>query len=187
MLVVKATMLPDVLVLKPRRFGDDRGWFCETWNSGQMREQGLDFEWVQDNHSFSADTGTLRGLHYQAPPRAQDKLIRCTRGSILDVVVDVRVGSPTYCLWVTKELSAENGLQLFVPKGFLHGFITRAPNTEVQYKVTDVYDAECDGSVRWDSFGIDWGLNGSPILSDKDLNAPPFNSWDSPFTYERPS
>ena len=187
MLEVEATTLPDVLILTPRRFGDGRGWFCETWNAGQMRSRGLDFEWVQDNHSFSADVYTLRGLHYQAPPRAQDKLVRCSRGAIRDIVVDVRNGSPTYGQWVAIEISAEDGRQILVPKGFLHGFVTTAPNTEIQYKVSNFYDAECDGSVRWDSLGIDWGLSGSPILSNKDMSAPLFADWVSPFTYERPS
>lgn len=187
MLEVEATTLPDVLILTPRRFGDGRGWFCETWNACQMRSRGLDFEWVQDNHSFSADVYTLRGLHYQAPPRAQDKLVRCSRGAIRDIVVDVRNGSPTYGQWVAIEISAEDGRQILVPKGFLHGFVTTAPNTEIQYKVSNFYDAECDGSVRWDTLGIDWGLSGSPILSDKDMSGPPFSDWVSPFTYERPS
>ncbi|BDW83628.1 dTDP-4-dehydrorhamnose 3,5-epimerase [Erythrobacter sp. Dej080120_24] len=185
MLDIQSTALSDVLILTPRRFGDDRGWFCETWNAGRMREHGLDLEWVQDNHSFSADVGTMRGLHYQAPPRAQDKLVRCSYGAIRDVVVDVRNGSPTYGQWVAIEISAEDGRQILIPKGFLHGFVTTAPNTEVQYKVTDFYVAECDGSVRWDSLGIDWGLDSSPILSDKDLSAPPFDGWDSPFIYEK--
>ncbi|WP_370191592.1 dTDP-4-dehydrorhamnose 3,5-epimerase [Qipengyuania sp.] len=188
MLEVEATPLPDVLILKPRRFGDDRGWFCETWNSGRMREHGLDFVFVQDNHSFSADVGTLRGLHYQSPPRAQDKLVRCSRGAIRDVVVDARNGSPTFGKWVAIEISAEDGRQVLVPKGFLHGFVTMAPDTEVQYKVTEFYDADCDGSVAWDSLDIDWGLDGSrPILSDKDIVAPAFADWHSPFTYERAS
>lgn len=183
MLEVEATMLPDVLIVKPPRFGDDRGWFCETWNAARMREQGLDFNWVQDNHSFSADVGTMRGLHYQAPPCAQDKLVRCSRGAIRDVAVDARKGSPTYGHWVAIEISEDDGRQILVPKGFLHGFVTTAPNTEIQYKVTDFYDISCDGSVHWDSLGIQWGLENAPILSDKDLNAPPFDSWDSPFIY----
>lgn len=188
MLEVEATLLPDVLILKPRRFGDDRGWFCETWNAGRMREHGLDLAFVQDNHSFSADVGTLRGLHYQSPPRAQDKLVRCSRGAIRDVVVDARNGSPTFGKWVTIEISAEDGQQILLPKGFLHGFVTTAPDTEVQYKVTDYYDPECDGSVAWDSLDIDWGLDGSqPILSNKDVVAPGFSDWHSPFDYEQAS
>jgi len=185
MLEIKATTLPGVMIITPRRFRDERGWFCEAWSARRLREQGFDFEWVQDNHSFSFDVGTVRGLHYQAPPHAQDKLVRCTHGAIRDIAVDVRIGSPTYGHWVAVEISAENGKQLLVPSGFLHGFVTTAPNTEVQYKVTAFYDSGCDGSVRWDSLGIEWGVIGSPILSDKDLKAPPFDSWDSPFIYER--
>ena len=186
MLEVEATTLPDVLILTPRRFGDARGWFSETWNAGRMRDKGLDFEWVQDNHSFSADVRTLRGLHYQAPPHAQDKLVRCSRGAIRDIVVDARKGSPTYGQSLVVELSAEDGRQILVPKGFLHGFVTISPNTEVQYKVTDFYDAECDGSVAWDSLDIDWGLEGQrPVLSEKDMNAPAFADWNSPFNYEK--
>ena len=186
MLEVEATTLPDVLILTPRRFGDARGWFSETWNAGRMRDEGLDLEWVQDNHSFSADVGTLRGLHYQAPPHAQDKLVRCSRGAIRDIVVDARKGSPTYGQSLVVELSAEDGRQILVPKGFLHGFVTISPDTEVQYKVTDFYDAECDGSVAWDSLDIDWGLEGQrPVLSEKDMNAPAFADWNSPFNYEK--
>lgn len=149
-----------------------------------MAEAGLGLEFVQDNHSFSADVGTLRGLHYQAPPHAQDKLVRCSRGEIFDVVVDARAGSPSYGQWVGVELTAENGKQLFVPKGFLHGFVTRAPDTEVQYKVSDIYAPACDGSVRWDSVGIDWELSGTPVLSGKDEAAPAFGNWQSPFAWE---
>lgn len=182
---ITPTSLPDVLVLTPRRFGDARGWFSETWSAARFAEAGIALNFVQDNHSFSADVGTLRGLHYQSPPRAQDKLVRCTRGAIIDIAVDARMGSPTYGEWVVEELTAQNGKQLLVPKGFLHGFVTLVSDSEVQYKVSDFYDAECDGSVHWDSLGIDWGLSASPILSDKDLNAPAFDSWDSPFIYER--
>lgn len=182
---INPTSLPDVLVIKPRRFGDARGWFCETWNAAGLAEAGIALNFVQDNHSFSADVGTLRGLHYQSPPRAQDKLVRCTSGVIIDVAVDARKGSPTYGQWVSEELSAENGKQLLVPRGFLHGFVTCTPNTEVQYKVTDFYDAECDGSVRWDSLNIDWGIVTDPVLSEKDKKALPFKDWESPFSYEK--
>lgn len=188
MLEVEATSLPDVSILTPRRFGDERGWFCETWNSSCMAKAGFDFDWVQDNHSFSADVGTLRGLHYQAPPRAQDKLVRCSRGAIRDIVVDVRKGSVAYGQWVAIEISSEDGRQILVPKGFLHGFVTIAPDSEVQYKVTDFYDAECDSSVAWDSLNIDWKLDGlQPILSEKDIKAPAFANWNSPFNYEKSS
>ena len=182
---ITLTAIPDVLVITPQRFGDARGWLSETWSAARFAAAGLHYSFVQDNHSASADVGTLRGMHYQTPPRSQDKLVRCTRGAILDVAFDARKGSPTYGQWVAEELTAENGKQLLVPKGFLHGFATLVPDSEVQYKVTDFYDAECDGSVRWDSLGINWGLSASPILSAKDVNAPAFEDWDSPFIYER--
>lgn len=175
--------ISDVLIITPSRFGDDRGWFSETWNADRMRAAGFDLSFVQDNHSFSATKGTLRGLHYQRPPRAQDKLVRCSRGAILDVAVDVRKGSPSYGQWVAEELSAANGRQLLVPKGFLHGFVTLTADSEVQYKCTDTYAPDCDGAVRWDSLGIDWGTD-TPILSGKDAVAPAFADFDSPFTYE---
>ena len=183
--MIAATALPGVLILTPARFGDARGWFSETWNAARMAEAGLDLAFVQDNHSFSAEKGTLRGLHFQRPPRAQDKLVRCTRGAILDVAVDIRKGSPSYGKWVGVELSAANGQQLLVPKGFLHGFLTLTTDCEVQYKCTDVYAPECDGGVAWDSVGIDWGLNGAqPVLSAKDAVAQALADFDSPFAYE---
>ncbi len=147
---IDPTDIPDVLIVTPRRFGDDRGWFSETFNAAQMAAAGIDIPWVQDNHSLSAAKGTLRGLHYQRPPHAQDKLVRCSRGAILDVAVDFREGSPHFGRWVSAELSAENGRQIFVPKGFLHGFLTLSDNTEVQYKCSDVYAPDCDGAVAWD-------------------------------------
>lgn len=180
---IEKTDLPDVMILTPRRFGDARGWFSETWNAERLREAGIDLAFVQDNHSFSARKGTLRGLHYQSPPRAQDKLVRCSRGAILDVAVDGRRGSPAYGNWVAVELGAENGRQLLVPKGFLHGFITLTDDCEVQYKCTDVYAPQHDGAVRWDSVGIDWGHEDAPVLSDKDMAAPAFADWQSPFIY----
>lgn len=184
---VETTALPGVVILKPRRFGDARGWFTESWNARHMAKAGLDLAFVQDNHSFSATEGTLRGLHFQSPPHAQDKLVRCTRGAIFDVAVDVRRGSPTYAKWIGVELTAENGHQLLVPKGFLHGFVTRMADTEVQYKCTDVYAPECDGGIRWDDpmIAIDWGLNGkAPVLSDKDRAAPGLAGFDSPFVWK---
>lgn len=179
-----ATALPDVMIIEPARFGDDRGWFSETWNAARMASVGLDFGFVQDNHSFSARKGTLRGLHYQAPPRAQDKLVRCSRGAILDVAVDVRRGSPQYGQWVGIELSAQNGRQLLVPKGFLHGFITLTDDTEVQYKCSDLYAPDCDGAVHFASVGVEWGFAPDAItVSDKDARAPAFADWTSPFTF----
>lgn len=181
------TGLSGIIVITPARYGDARGWFSETWNAARMAAAGVDLAFVQDNHSFSAAKGTLRGLHYQRPPHAQDKLVRCTRGSILDVAVDIRKGSPTYGKWVGVELSAENGKQLLIPKGFLHGFVTLTEDCEVQYKCTDVYAPDCDGGIRWDdpTIAIDWGLNGTmPVLSAKDQVAPLLANFDSPFTWE---
>lgn len=182
MQVIK-TKLAGVVMLIPQRFGDARGWFCETWNASRWAQAGIDLDFVQDNHSMSAEAGTLRGLHYQRPPHAQDKLVRCTKGAIFDVAVDVRRGSVTYGQWVGIDLTAENGHQLLIPKGFLHGFVTRLPDTEVQYKCTDVYAPDCDGGVRWDdpSIGIDWGITGVPILSDKDRMAPMLADFTTPF------
>ena len=179
---IEETTLEGVLILTPQRFGDDRGWFSETWSAERMRAAGLGIEFVQDNQSMSAAVGTLRGLHYQAPPHAQDKLVRCTAGLIFDVVVDFRAGSPSFGRWLGVELSPQNGRQLLVPKGFLHGFITRAPNTEMQYKCSDVYAPDCDGAVRWDDpeIGIDWGV-AAPILSAKDAAAPLLRDVVSPF------
>lgn len=187
-MLVESTEIPGVLILTPRRFGDARGWFVETWNASRMAEAGLDLPWVQDNHSFSAAKGTLRGLHCQTPPRAQVKLVRCTRGAIRDVVVDIRRGSPSFARWEAVDLSAENGRQLLVPTGFLHGFLTLTDDAEVQYKCTDLYSPEHDRSVRWDdpAFGINWGMT-APILSDKDANAPLLAEADVPFTYEVPA
>lgn len=173
--------------MTPQRFGDDRGFFSETWNKQAWDNAGLFFNFVQDNHSKSAKSGTLRGLHYQSPPRAQDKLVRVVAGAVLDVAVDARVGSPTYGRSVCVELSAENGKQLLVPKGFLHGFVTLSNDTEVVYKCTDFYAPECDGSVRFDdpTLGIDWQIPiGDITLSDKDRDAPSFTDFDSPFTFE---
>ena len=176
--------LPGVLLLTPKRFGDERGFFSETWNRRRFAEAGIALDFVQDNQSLSAAVGTLRGLHYQAPPHAQDKLVRCGRGRLYDVAVDVRRGSPTHGQWVGAELSAENGRQLLVPAGFLHGFVTREPDTEILYKCSDYYAPECDGAVRWDSCGIDWGLSGAPVLSQKDAAAVPLSEFDSPFVWE---
>lgn len=180
---IEPTDIPEVLIMTPARHGDDRGFFSESWNRKTLRAAGVDLpEFVQDNHSLSHQVGTLRGLHYQAPPHAQGKLVRCGRGSLFDVAVDARRGSPTYGKWVGVELSFENGRQLWIPAGFLHGFVTRTPETEVVYKCTDHYDRACDGGVRWDSLGIDWGVS-DPVLSDKDRVAPAFADWQSPFTY----
>ena len=182
---ITETTLPDLLLLEPRRFGDARGFFSESWNRQTLAEHGIEIDFVQDNHSVSAAVDTVRGLHYQSPPHAQAKLVRCGRGRFLDVAVDVRKGSPTFGRWYGRELSAENGLQLLIPEGFLHGFATRAPDTEIVYKCSDYYAPDCDGAVRYDDpeIGIDWALSGTPILSDKDAGAPALADFDSPFTY----
>jgi len=181
---VTATALPDVLLIEPARFGDNRGFFSESWNKERMAEHGISVDFVQDNHSLSSAVGTVRGLHFQAPPNAQAKLVRCGRGVLFDIAVDIRKGSPTYGQWVGEELSFENGKQLFIPEGFAHGFITRTPDTEIIYKCNAYYAPESDGAILWDSCGIDWGFNGTPELSAKDANAPSFTSFDSPFTWE---
>lgn len=187
MLDIEHTKLSGVLLLTPRRFGDARGFFSESWNRGRMADHGITIDFVQDNHSVSAQTGTLRGLHFQSPPHAQDKLVRCGRGALFDVAVDVRKGSPTYGQWVGYELSAENGRQLLVPQGFLHGFVTQEPDTEICYKCSDYYAPECDGAVRFDcpQIGIDWDLGDTaPVLSDKDTAAGALADFDSPFVWE---
>ncbi len=181
---IEQTPLPGVLILTPARFGDARGFFSESWNRRVLAAHGITLDFVQDNHSLSVAVNTLRGLHFQAPPHAQDKLVRCGQGALFDVAVDIRKGSPAYGQWFGIELSAENGRQILVPAGFLHGFVTRVANTEILYKCTGYYAPESDGAVRWDSCGIDWGLTGAPVLSGKDAAAPPLAEFDSPFAWE---
>jgi len=181
------TTLPGVKVLTPRRFGDSRGYFTETWNRATLRSQGLDIDFVQDNESLSREAGTLRGLHYQSPPYAQTKLVRVITGSILDVAVDVRRGSPNFGNWVAVELSAENACQLLVPRGFLHGFLTLHPDTTVCYKVDNPYSAASDGAVSWcdSDLAINWGIDATKVhLSDKDAAAPALVNWQSPFDFD---
>jgi len=185
---MKATelALPGVWLIEPVRHGDARGFFSESWNRRRMAEAGLDVDWVQDNHSLSAQVGTVRGLHFQTPPHAQAKLVRCGRGRLLDVAVDIRHGSPTYGHWVAEELSFENGKQLLIPAGFLHGFVTREPDTEIIYKCSDYYAPDCDRAVRFDDpeIGIDWGLGDTtPVLSDKDAMAPLLSDIVTPFEW----
>jgi len=180
---IEPTELPGVVIVTPARHGDARGFFSESWNRARLAEAGVDIDFVQDNHSLSRARGTLRGLHYQAPPHAQAKLVRCGRGALFDVAVDIRRGSPSYGRWVGVELSFENGRQLLIPEGFLHGFITLEDDTEIVYKCSDYYAPECDGAVRWDSCGIDWPLAGDPVLSDKDAAAGPLAAFDTPFTW----
>ena len=180
---IEKTALEGVLILTPARFGDARGFFSESWNRQRMADAGLDYDFVQDNHSMSHTVGTLRGLHFQAPPFAQAKLVRCGRGALWDVAVDIRRGSPSYGQWIGVDLSFDNGRQLLIPAGFLHGFVTRTPDTEVVYKCSAPYAPEADGAVRWDSCGIDWELTGEPILSEKDAKAPALAEFKSPFKW----
>lgn len=167
------TNLKGVYILEPQVFGDARGWFMESWSQRKMEEAGIHVEFLQDNHSFSATKGTLRGLHYQLNPMAQAKLLRCVRGSILDVAVDIRKGSPQYAKWTAVELSAENKKQLFIPRGFAHGFLTLTDDVEVQYKADNYYAPECDGNIRWNDpeIGVEWPFE-PVILSEKDEKAP---------------
>ncbi|MCX7645676.1 MAG: dTDP-4-dehydrorhamnose 3,5-epimerase [Rhodobacteraceae bacterium] len=184
---VEATALPEVKLIAPRRFADARGFFAETWNARAFAEAGIATAFVQDNHSLSHRVGTVRGLHFQSPPHAQAKLVRCGRGRLLDVAVDIRRGSPRYGQWVAVELSAENGLMLFIPEGFAHGFVTREPDTEVVYKCSDFYAPDCDGALHWadPDIGIDWGVDpAAAILSDKDAAAPRLAAFQSPFVHE---
>lgn len=184
---VEETKIPGLLVLTPRRFGDDRGFFSESWNRQLLSNHGIDLDFVQDNHSVSAQAGTVRGLHFQAPPHAQDKLVRCGRGRLFDVAVDIRKGSPSFGQWFGIELSFENGKQLLVPKGFLHGFVTREPDTEIIYKCTDYYAPLADRAVHFNDpdLGIAWDMGStSALLSDKDANAPRLKDIDSPFFWE---
>lgn len=181
---VEATEIPEVKLITPARFGDSRGWFSETWNAARMEAAGLKFDFVQDNHSLSAQVHTLRGLHYQAPPFAQTKLVRVARGRVLDVAVDVREGSATFLKWVGRVLTAEKGEQLLVPQGFLHAFLTLEPDTEVLYKVDAPYSKDSDGAVRFDDpdIGIDWGVPPEAIMvSEKDAAAPHVKDWSNPF------
>jgi len=183
---ITQTKLNGVLLLEPARFGDARGFFSESWNRKTMLSHGIDIDFVQDNHSVSAALNTVRGLHFQAPPHAQAKLVRCGRGALFDVAVDIREGSPTFGQWVGYDLTPENGLQLLIPEGFLHGFATRLPDTEIIYKCSDHYAPECDGAVRFDDpdIGIDWALSGEAVLSGKDDAAPYLTDFQTPFTYE---
>ncbi|KHJ53523.1 dTDP-4-dehydrorhamnose 3,5-epimerase [Aureimonas altamirensis] len=186
MLEIRKLALPEILELKPRRFGDDRGFFSETYNLDRFRQHGVAIDWVQDNQSFSAEAFTLRGLHYQEPPFAQDKLVRVLRGRVLDVAVDIRKGSPTFGAWVCLELSADAFNQILVPAGFAHGFLTLEADTEVFYKVSAPYSAAHDRSIRFDDpdIAIDWPLGGkAPVLSAKDRDAPNLSEIETPFIY----
>jgi len=180
---ITKTDIEDVLIIEPRIFGDNRGWFTETYSKRMFKENQIDIDFVQDNHSMSAEKGTLRGLHFQTNPKSQTKLVRCTKGKILDVAVDLRRGSPTYKKWISVELTEENKRQMLVPKGFAHGFLTLTDNVEVQYKVDEYYAPECDRSIRFDDpeIGVEWGIE-NPILSEKDLSAPLLKESDVNFS-----
>jgi len=180
-------MVKELVVIKPARHRDLRGYFGETYSRRRYAEMGVDVEFVQDNHSLSRAVGTLRGLHFQAPPYAQGKLVRCGRGAIFDVAVDIRRGSLTYGQWKGYELTADNGHQLYVPVGFAHGFVTLKPDSEIVYKCTNYYASETEGVVHWDSCGIDWPLSVDPILSDKDAIGPSLTDFVSPFIYGKNS
>ena len=177
-----------LILFSPKRFGDNRGWFSETFRSDVWNDFGIHDAFVQDNQSLSKPQDTLRGLHFQLPPKGQAKLVRCLSGSIFDVAVDLRRGSPTYGHWLGAELSADNGLQLYIPVGFAHGFVTLEPDTEVLYKVSTYYAPECDRGLAWNdpAIGVNWPLGGrEPLLSDKDTRQPSLVDFDSPFVYDR--
>lgn len=172
---VLATKIEAVKIIMPQRFSDGRGFFEETFNAQRYKENGIDCDFVQDNHSYSRDVGTVRGLHFQTPPFAQDKLVWCIRGALLDVAVDLRAASPTYGQYVCEELTPENGRQLFVPIGFAHGFCTLKPDTEIVYKVANYYAPDHDAGIAWNDpdIGIQWPVDaGEEKLSQKDMLLP---------------
>jgi len=176
--------LLEVLLIKPRKFADSRGFFMETYSAPAFAELGVMAAFVQDNHSMSIKRGTVRGLHFQTPPRAQAKLVRVARGAVFDVAVDLRRDSPSYGVWTAATLTAEGGEQLFIPRGFAHGFCALADNTEVLYKVDDVYAPDCDTGLFWDDpdIAIDWPVARAEVLtSDKDARLPAFAGFVSPF------
>lgn len=177
--------IPGVILIEPRTFADARGFFMETYSAPAFRDLGIDCVFVQDNHSLSTRRGTIRGLHFQAPPHAQAKLVRVLRGSIFDVTVDLRSASPTYGKWCAATLTASGGEQLFVPRGFAHGFCTLRPDVEVAYKVDDVYVPDCDCGLVWNdpALAIVWPLPAQEIVvSEKDAALAGFAGFSSPFT-----
>lgn len=186
MVVFESLAIPDVILVTPKRHGDARGWFVESYRADVYTGGGVMAAFVQDNHSLSAEVGVIRGLHFQRPPHAQAKLVRCTRGRLLDVAVDIRVGSPWYGQHVSVELSAANGKQLYVPTGFAHGFCTLDPDTELQYKVSDYYSPECDGGVMFDdpALQISWPVTAATaVISDKDRRLPKLADLAPQFIY----
>ena len=181
------TGLPEVYVIEPQVFGDARGYFMETWSTRNFEELGLKYDFVQDNQSYSAKKGILRGIHFQNEPWSQAKLVRVTRGAVMDVAVDLRKGSPTYKKWVAVELSAENKRMLMIPRGFGHGFKTLTDDVEFIYKVDRLYNKECDRGIRFDDpeIGVDWGEVERELLSAKDTQAPTLAESDCNFVYEK--
>ena len=179
------TRLPGVYIIEPQVFGDQRGYFMEIWSTRNFQEMGLDYNFVQDNQSFSSQKGILRGIHFQNAPMAQAKLVRVTRGAVLDVAVDLRRGSPTYRQWVSTELSAENKRMLMIPRGFGHGFKTLTDDVEFCYKVDNLYSRECDRGIRYDdpAIGVDWGEVVEALLSQKDTTSPLLKDSDCNFVY----
>lgn len=182
--IIKTNVL-DVYIIEPKVFGDNRGWFMETWSRKTMEGLGLNYNFVQDNQSYSAEKGTLRGLHFQKGGASQAKLVRCGKGAVLDVAVDLRKGSPTYLKWMAIELSYENKRQLLIPRGFAHGFLTLTENVEFLYKADNFYSPEADRNLRWNDplIGVEWGI-ADPILSARDRNAPNLINCDADFIYE---
>lgn len=182
---ITETKLKGLIIIEPNVIGDHRGWFMETYSKKKLEELGINVSFVQDNHSFSAAKGTLRGLHYQLSPKSQTKLVRCIKGAIFDVVVDIRKGSDTFGEWFGIELSAENKMQLLIPKGFAHGFITLINDVEVQYKVDEIYAPDCERGIIWNDpdLGIKWPTDITPILSTKDEKAPLLKNADNNFNY----
>ena len=184
-----STEIEGVYIIEPACYGDNRGWFMETYNQNSFHELGIDTVFVQDNMSYSAQKGTLRGLHYQRAPYSQSKLVRCTRGAVLDVVVDLRKGSPTYGKWTCCELSAENKRMFFIPKGMAHGFLTLTDDVEFQYKCDEFYNKESEGGIMYDdpTIAVDWErfLDGAePVLSEKDRHSPDLEHCNANFLWE---
>jgi dTDP-4-dehydrorhamnose 3,5-epimerase len=186
MTVFTRLSIPDIVEVKPSKSGDHRGYFSEVFKRAAFEAEGLHADWVQDNQSLSSEPGTVRGLHFQAPPFAQAKLIRVLRGEVYDVAVDIRKGSPTFGNWVGVEVSAQRWNQLFIPAGFAHGFMTLTADVEVLYKVDAPYSRESEGALLWSDpdLGIAWPRGGDVVISDKDAAAPRFADFDSPFEYE---
>ena len=184
-MLIEDTFIAGVKRILPKKFGDDRGYFVEVFNKKNSDAAGLNFQPIQENQSLSRIVGTVRGLHFQTAPHIQAKLVRVLRGSIYDVAVDIRLGSPTYGQWVGAELTSTGGEQLFIPGGFAHGFCTLEPDTEIAYLVDGHYSPECDGGILWNdpALGIDWPDFAGAVLSGKDEKAPKLADISPPFTY----